>query len=188
MDGPMPAGAGVIMANHRSYLDVVFIQTETPSVFVAKASVSKWPLVSWGANALNTVWVNRSSKESRQKTRMQLKKRLEEGISVVVFPEGTTHRGPETLDFKPGMFHTVAEAELPVYAMAIEYENPRIAWVDDDLFLPHFFEIFGQRVIRVKIKFSEPMINADGDALREQTHYWINKQVLEFRKQWDASI
>ncbi len=188
LEGPKPTTAGVIMANHRSYVDVLFIDSETPVVFVAKKSVSKWPIVGWGGKALSTVWVERSSKTSRQKTREQLTQRLEEGISVVVFPEGTTHRGPETLAFKPGMFNTVASAQLPVYALAIEYENPKIAWVDDDLFLPHFFEIFGQKAIRVKLRFSQPLLHSDGTALKEQTQDWINQQLLVFRSEWDKQL
>ncbi|TXC78805.1 lysophospholipid acyltransferase family protein [Luteibaculum oceani] len=184
-EGKVPKSPGVIMANHRSYVDILLISSKIPAVFVAKASVKNWPIIGWGGNGLSTVWVNRSSKESRAETRAQLKKRLAEGKSVIIFPEGTTIRGPETLPFKPGMFHTVAKAKLPIYGLAIEYENPKIAWVDDDLFLPHFFEIFSQKSIPVKIKFSDPMVNQDGEQLRAQTQNWINDTIMGFRSEWD---
>lgn len=185
-EGVRPKSPGVIMANHRSYVDVLLISSLTPVVFVAKASVKSWPIIGWGGNGLNTVWVNRNSPESRRETRAALTQRLKEGKSVAVFPEGTTYRGPETLAFKPGMFHTVASANLPVYGLAIEYKNPKIAWVDDDLFLPHFAEIFSQKSIPVKIAFSDPIRDEDGDLLKAKTHAWINRQLFKFRANWDS--
>lgn len=186
VEGDVPSEPGIIMANHRSYFDVAIVRSLNPCVFVAKSSVRSWPIIGFGADAMRTVWVNRNSKESRQKTRAQLKQRLEEGLSVILFPEGTTTIGPDIAPYKPGMFFTVAEGEFNLYAVAIEYEDPSIAWVDKDLFVPHFFKIFGKKKIRVKVAFSQTMRNSDGEMLREEVETWTRNKVLEFRNQWDS--
>ena len=85
--GEVPTQPAIIMANHRSYVDVLALISKVPAVFVAKASVKKWPLIGWGGNALDTLWVERSDKDSRRKTRKQLKNRLEANKSVVIFPD-----------------------------------------------------------------------------------------------------
>lgn len=184
-EGSAPIEPGIIMANHRSYIDVLMIQSRTPLVFVAKSSVKSWPIIGWGGDGLHTVWVDRSSKESRKKTRAQLAARLKSGESVVVFPEGTTHKGPESLEFKPGMFFAVAKEGLPVYPLAIEYQDQDVAWIDDDLFLPHFAQTFKKPVIRVKACYGGAIVNSDGEQLRLYTHSWINQRLISTRKQWD---
>jgi 1-acyl-sn-glycerol-3-phosphate acyltransferase len=185
LQGNAPDKAGILMSNHRSYLDVILLPSDFPYTFVAKASVRKWPLIGWGASVVNTVWVNRQSKESRKETREQLQKRLEQNQSVVIFPEGTTHKGPEVLPFKPGMFHTVAQGGFPIIAAAIEYRDPDVAFVDDDLFIPHFFKVFGRASFPVKVRYSEAFYGEDGDELRKRVHSWVSEQCLQFRKEWD---
>jgi 1-acyl-sn-glycerol-3-phosphate acyltransferase len=180
-----PDAAGIIMANHRSYVDILLFPSRVPIVFVAKAEVRRWPVIGWGGNAMNTVWVARNSKESRRTTRMQLQERLKTGESVVVFPEGTTHRGPEILELRPGMFHAVAQGGFPIIAVAIEYKDPTIAFIDDDLFVWHFFKNFAKPRIEVLVKFSDPIRGSDGELLKGQVTEWLTEQVLEFRRRWD---
>jgi len=185
--GEVPTQPAIIMANHRSYVDVLALISKVPAVFVAKASVKKWPLIGWGGNALDTLWVERSDKDSRRKTRKQLKNRLEANKSVVIFPEGTTNRGPEILELKPGMFHTVADGGFTLIPLAIEYKDPNIAWVDDQTFIPHFCEQFSKPKIEMMIEFGEPIIGKDGDELQAKTAEWLSTKVLKFRASWDEA-
>lgn len=183
--GNVPENGAIIMANHRSYLDIVMIPSKTPVVFVAKASVRKWPVVGWGGDAMRTLWVERSSPESRKKTRNAIMDRLNDNLSVIIFPEGTTSVGPGVLDFKPGMFHAVAGTGLEIIPVAIEYENPNIAWVGQDTFIPHFLREFGAWQTRVKVAFGEPISGDDGEQLREKVQTWIEQHCLQFREMFD---
>ncbi len=183
--GHIPENGAIIMANHRSYLDVVMIPSKTPVVFVAKASVRKWPIVGWGGDAMRTLWVERSSQESRKKTRNAIIDRLNDNLSVIIFPEGTTSVGPKVLEFKPGMFHAVAGSGLEIIPVAIEYENPNIAWVGKDTFIPHFLREFGAWRTKVKVAFGDPVRGDDGEALRNQVQGWIESQCLKFREEFD---
>lgn len=185
-EGVVPENGAIIMANHRSYLDIVMIPSKTPVVFVAKASVRKWPVVGWGGDAMRTLWVERSSKESRKQTRRAIMERLNDNLSVIIYPEGTTSVGPKVLEFKPGMFHAVAGTGLEIIPVAIEYENPNMAWVGQDTFIPHFLREFGARCTRVKVAFGEPVRGEDGEALRREVQEWIETQCLRFRREFDA--
>jgi len=143
-------------------------------------------LVGTGGNAMRTIWVNRESKNSRQETREAMKERLAQGGSVMVFPEGTTHRGPGVLPLKPGMFYVCADGGFPIYPMAIEYEDNRIAWVDDELFIPHFIQHFGKRRIKVKVRYGDVMYNNDGEAFRQDVNDWMDNATKEMRAEWDG--
>lgn len=185
--GDVPQEPAILMANHRSYVDVLMFSSAIPVVFVAKASVRRWPIIGWGADGLRTVWVDRKSQESRRKTREQLRLRLADGKSVVIFPEGTTHRGPEILELKPGMFHTCAEGGFPIVPVAIEYEDPTISWTGKELFLPHFLQQFSKPHIHVRVKYGDPVSGSDGEQLRQQVAHWMTEQINTFRMEWDAT-
>lgn len=184
-EGNIPENGAIIMANHRSYLDIVMIPSKTPVVFVAKASVRKWPVVGWGGDAMRTLWVERSNKESRKKTREAIMERLGDNLSVIIFPEGTTSVGPKVLDFKPGMFHAISGTDLEIIPVAIEYENPNMAWVGQDTFIPHFLREFGAWRTRVKVAFGNPVRGEDGEELRRKVQSWIEAQCLRFRREFD---
>lgn len=186
-EGPVPVGAAIIMANHRSYLDVVMIPSKTAVVFVAKASVRKWPIVGWGGDGMKTIWVDRSDPESRKNTRRRIMERLSQGLSVIIFPEGTTHVGPDVLAFKPGMFHVVAGTSVPIVPVAIEYRNANMAWVGQDRFVPHFLREFGARRTEVKVGFGTPITHHDGTVLCDEVHGWIAAKAADYRRDWDRS-
>ncbi|MFN2422943.1 MAG: 1-acyl-sn-glycerol-3-phosphate acyltransferase [Cryomorphaceae bacterium] len=170
--GTIPDVQGVIMSNHRSYIDIILIPSQIPYVIVAKKQVKPWPIIGQAAVAIKTIFVDRDSAESRKRTREAIRDRLMRGIAVLIFPEGTTCRGPGVLDYKPGMFRTCASEGFPVIPVAIEFKNKDMAWIGDDTFLRHFIEAFGHWRIEVDVSMGAPLSGNDGDALRRETQEW----------------
>jgi len=186
VEGKLPDHACVLVANHRTYIDAVMVPSPHPLVFVAKAEVKKWPVVGWGGNALRTIWVDRSSAESRKATRVEVKKRIEDELSVIIFPEGTTHVGPDLMEYKMGMFKMCADGDFPICPIAMEYRHQDVAWVQDMLFIPHAFQVFRHRYIDVAVRFGEVQYGDDPVELRQSIHDWTSKACLEMRANWDA--
>ena len=182
--GNQPDKPGIIMPNHRSYLDILILPAQVPFVFVAKREVSRWPIIGWGATVVGTVYVDRKSANSRREIFEQLRNKLQHGDSVLLFPEGTTAKGPDIKPLKPSMFRVVAENPIPLYRVAIEYENPDLAWVDDDLFIPHFFRHLGRWRNRVRVHFGEPSYSDNAEALIHESTEWYNQQLAEMRHDW----
>lgn len=170
--GTIPDVQGVIMSNHRSYIDIILIPSQIPYVIVAKKQVKPWPIIGQAAVAIKTIFVDRDSAESRRRTREAIRDRLKRGISVLIFPEGTTSRGPGVLDYKPGMFRTCAAEGFPVIPVAVEFKNKEMAWIGDDTFLRHFIEAFGHWRIEVDVSIGAPLSGNDGEALRRHTQTW----------------
>ncbi|MEL6132767.1 MAG: lysophospholipid acyltransferase family protein [Bacteroidota bacterium] len=183
--GNIPEEGALLLPNHRSYLDIIHLVSIIPVCFVAKIEVSKWPLISKAARIARTIFVDRKDKNSRQQTRTQVKERLKEGVSVLVFPEGTTHKTPEIGKLHRGIFHVAAGTEVPVIPVAIEYEDPDDAWVGDDGFIEHFIRRFSiRRRTAVKIRFGEPIHEDDGDVFRERVGEWIKQNVYELQQEF----
>ena len=107
-EGQFPEKPAVLMGNHRSYVDAILFPVGFPVVYVGRVESKSWPVIGWGASLLGTIWVDRQSKDSRRATRAAVRNRLQEGMGIVIFPEGTTFKGPELLEYRPGMFYTCA--------------------------------------------------------------------------------
>jgi len=175
LHGTPPSG-GLIMANHQSYLDIWMIPKYTISVFVAKAEVRKMALVGWGASSVNTVYVDRTSKDSRRVTRDAIADRLRRGRSVIIFPEGTTHYGQEMLPLKPGMFYAAGEEDFPIIPVAIAYEDERLAWVGDEPIGKNFFRNFGRWSTTAHIHYGPPIRGNNPEEMMRQVKAWIEAE------------
>lgn len=184
-DGQTPDQPAVVMGNHRSYVDAILFPVQFPVVYVARKETKSWPIIGWGATLLGTIWVDRKSKDSRRQTRATVRQRLAEGMGVVIFPEGTTYRGPDLLEYRPGMFYTCAEEGFPIVPVALEYKDPNIAWVDKAWFIPHAFHHFGARHIDIAVRYGPVMMGEDAEALRTQVRTWTQKACLELRANLD---
>ena len=188
VEGELPENPSILMGNHRSYVDAVMIPAKTPVVFVGRVESKSWPIIGWGATLLGTIWVNRKSKESRKETRESVKQRLQDGFGIVIFPEGTTHMGPDVLEYRPSMFYISAEGGFPVTPIAIEYKDPNIAWVGQAKFIPHAWKQFGAKHIDVKVSYGPTYCLPDGGEMLEKTRAWTEKEVMRLRNEWDQQI
>ena len=121
LTGAVPEKGVLVVSNHRSYLDIVVILSQMDAAFLAE--LKAWPIFGYAAQKGNTVFVDRGDTESRARARQALADRISQGVSVVVFPEGTTFKGPGLLPFKNGIFHMAAERGIPVVPVTIIYKN-----------------------------------------------------------------
>ena len=180
--GAPPNDPHVIMGNHRSYADAVVLPVSFPVVFVARHETKSWPIIGWGATLIGTIWVKRDKKESRRATREALKERLNNGYGIVIFPEGTTAMGPELLPYHKGMFYTCAEHGFPIAPAAIEYEDPDIAWVNAEWFIPHALKHFGKRRVVVHVSFGPSFRGTDAEKLLVDVRDWTQEECLKLRE------
>jgi 1-acyl-sn-glycerol-3-phosphate acyltransferase len=179
--GTIPEYGSLLVSNHRSYMDIIAIGKYLPVTFLAKDEISRWPLIGYGCKVTNVVFVKREDGESRKASRKQISGLLEKGISIAVFPEGTSYEGPGILPFRQGVFDIAARNNFPVVPVAIEYCDPSDAWVGDDTFQRHFFDSFEKKNITIHLSFGEMHSSSNAESLREDTWNWINNKVIESR-------
>lgn len=186
--GKPPHGehGALLVSNHCSYADIVLIAANCATTFLAKKEVSRWPIIGQAATAVGTVYVDRSSPESRRASRARIHQRIHHGISITVFPEGTTTPGPSTLDFRPGTFATAVDAGVPVVPVAIAYHDPRDAWIGDDGFVGHFMSRFSRPRVRVSISFGPPLQDDDVEALRLAAQTWVRDELTRLHRALDT--
>lgn len=114
-DGELPPSA-IFVGNHASLLDInaAFAALPRPIVFLSKASVRRVPLLGVLNARVGTVFVERGNPESAREAVKQLAVNARNGLSVVVYPEGTRSGTGEVSTFRKGAFHLAAASGLPV--------------------------------------------------------------------------
>ncbi|MEO1262924.1 MAG: lysophospholipid acyltransferase family protein [Bacteroidota bacterium] len=175
-EGELPDGGPFIfIGNHRSYLDPIIALMEVEALPVAKAEVSSWPVIGYCAKVTGIMWVKRESKSSRADTIRTMKKTLEDGYSVLVYPEGTTSSQPLTQPFKKGAFRLSAELGVPIVPIAIHYENPADVWASDESFTSHFTRSYGRKNSQVKLAFGAPITGTDAKQVLDKSKTWFDQ-------------
>ena len=165
------------MPNHRSYIDIFIVAALTPAAMVGKEEIKKWPFGKLGIKVTNSILVNRSEIKSLIKTMNRIKKSVNQGIPVILFPEGGTYKGPLTNPFKKGSFQIAADANIPVIPMAIHYKDEDDAWVGNDNLLSHFFKQMGKLVTKVYINYGTPVSGSDYKLIQNETRKQIDSML-----------
>jgi 1-acyl-sn-glycerol-3-phosphate acyltransferase len=172
--------------NHNHpYFDPIVIVGHIHAYPVGKKEVESWPLIGYICKISGVVFVDRKCQDSRQKTCESIKEIINNGSSVINFPEGTTHISPTTVAFNYGSFKTATEIQSPIIPVAIDYKIIADAFVGDDTFIPHFLKCFGKWTTEIKITYFPPLYSDDAPFLLNTSKEMIDKELLRFRKDWD---
>ena len=121
---PMRDRAVLYVSNHVSWADILVIGSVAPVAFVAKREVASWPLVGITAKIQRTVFVDRTRRHQAAEAVADIVKRLKDGVSVVLFAEGTSSDGNRVLPFRSALLGAVEEAS------AHRWQHPYSADVD----------------------------------------------------------
>lgn len=93
----------IYVSNHLSYLDIPVIGSILKASFVAKKEVSSWPVFGFLSKLQQTAFIERA-RGAAVKEASALDIMLEQGKSLVIFPEGTSTDGTEVVPFKSSLF------------------------------------------------------------------------------------
>lgn len=113
--------AHVYVANHTTQIDIISCAAamRQPMRFLAKAETKKIPVFGYMVKMLG-IMVDRSNKESREKSVKYMVEELKRGNSILLYPEGTRNRTPEPLkDFKEGAFRVAVMAQAPILVQTL---------------------------------------------------------------------
>ena len=102
--------------NHTSQMDpfVLIVLSKNPIVFVGKQELAKIPIFGFFYKKV-VIMVDRSSPKSRKRVYERAKKRLQNGVSMAIFPEGLVPKEEVILaPFKNGAFSLAIEFDMPI--------------------------------------------------------------------------
>jgi 1-acyl-sn-glycerol-3-phosphate acyltransferase len=115
-----PEQAYVIASNHASAADIILLAfLDKPFRWVAKRSLYFVPLFGWQLWALGHLVIQRGSRASRTRFMQRALRTLADGLSILIFPEGTRSRTGRMRDFKPGAFILSRDSGCPVLPVVV---------------------------------------------------------------------
>ncbi len=111
----------IFIANHASHFDPPLLISTLPShpVFIAKRELGRVLFLGWVIWLAGFIFIDRGNRVQAQASLVAAAKRIHDGQSVVMFPEGTRSRDGQLLPFKPGSFKLAVEAGVPLIPVAI---------------------------------------------------------------------
>lgn len=122
----------MLVANHTSMTDVMLmlaVVKDNPFVFVGKKELVKIPVFGFFYKRV-CIMVDRSSSKSRFRVFELAQKRLHQGLSICIFPEGGVPEDESiVLDaFKDGAFRLAIEHQIPIIPMTFADNKKRFSF------------------------------------------------------------
>jgi 1-acyl-sn-glycerol-3-phosphate acyltransferase len=166
LDQVPESGPVIYMGNHQGNFDILALTLAIPRRFswLAKEELFRIPFFGGAMRRAGYIPLDRSDGRQALKSIEEAARRIREGVSVVVFPEGTRTHDGNLLPFKKGGFILATRAAVPVVPFTINGSmaiNPR-----------NRFELYQGTI---SITFAEPVRpegtgNVARDRLMVQVH------------------
>jgi 1-acyl-sn-glycerol-3-phosphate acyltransferase len=111
----------IVVSNHQSFFDIFSLLGHLPLQFrwIAKAELFRIPLLGWAMTRTGYIPIERDSPKKAYRSMLQAAEKVREGVSILIFPEGT--RSPDGLlqPFKKGVFLIALKSQAPILPVAI---------------------------------------------------------------------
>jgi 1-acyl-sn-glycerol-3-phosphate acyltransferase len=118
------------VANHTSMIDIMLMLyvTDNPFVFVGKKELAKIPLFGFFYKR-TCILVDRENPKSRREVFSRAQEKLNQGLSVCIFPEGGVPDESILLDeFKDGAFRLAIEHQISIAPMTFHDNKKRFPY------------------------------------------------------------
>lgn len=170
----------MFVANHTSMTDIMLMLSavSNPFVFVGKKELAKIPLFGFFYKR-TCIMVDRGNSKSRSEVFKRAEKRLHQGLSVCIFPEGGVPDDDSIVldEFKDGAFRLAIEHQIPIVPMTFPDNKKRLPYP--------LFSGGGPGLMRVKIHHFFETKNKTADykkQLKEEVRSVILKQLHDYTK------
>lgn len=170
----------MLVANHTSMTDIMLmlVVSKNPFVFVGKKELVKIPIFGFFYKR-TSIMVDRNSSKSRFEVFQRAQSRLNQGLSICIFPEGGVPEDETVLldEFKDGAFRLAIEHQIPIVPMTFPDNKERFSF--------SFFS-GSPGIMRAKVhKFvsTEGLTLEDKKTLKDKIRQIIYHQLLQFKKQ-----
>lgn len=149
----IPDGPVLFVPNHLSIFDVVILYPlmNRPVSFISKIELKKVPFLAQWMVLIKAVFLDRNNIKQAIEIIKGAVDDINNGTSVIVFPEGTRSKTGEVLEFKEGTFKIATRTDCPVIPVAISNTDKIL------------HSGFGIHTAYVTIQFGDPIITKDLD-------------------------
>ena len=121
----------MLVANHTSMTDIMLmlVVMKSPFVFVGKKELARIPLFGYFYKR-TCILVDRGNQRSRKEVFDRAQKRLSEGTSICIFPEGGVPDDRSLIldTFKDGAFRLAIDHQIPIVPIVFHDNKKRFSY------------------------------------------------------------
>jgi len=170
----------MFIANHTSMTDIMLMLSvvKNPFVFVGKKELVKIPLFGFFYKR-TCILVDRDSPKSRLAVYERAQNRINQGLSICIFPEGKVPDDESVVldEFHNGAFNLAIDHKLPIVPITFGDNKER-----------HSYTFFSGSPGKMRVKISrfietEHKVHHDKKEVREEARTIIYNQLLAFEAQ-----
>lgn len=121
-----PSRSYIYMSNHQSNFDIPVLLAHLPVQFrwLAKAELFKIPIFSRAMRGAGYVRIDRFNRESAIQSIKEAAAKMKDGVSVMIFPEGTRSHDGSIRPFKKGGFVMAVDTGVPIVPVILQGTLP----------------------------------------------------------------
>ncbi|MDO9150452.1 MAG: lysophospholipid acyltransferase family protein [Methylotenera sp.] len=169
----LPSTPSIILAKHQSAWETLAFQAIFPTqVYVLKRELLWIPIFGWGLAMSSPIAIDRSAgREALKKLVAKGKARLEKGLWVVIFPEGTRKAPGERGKYHIGGAWLASHTQTQVVPVA---HNAGEFWAKNS---------FIKKPGVIQIHIGQPIQTTDvkTDVLNSQVEHWIESEMATLK-------
>lgn len=178
----------IVVSNHISWVDIFSLDSAVASRFVAKAEISNWPIFGKIAQAIGTLFINRSSKRAILQINTAIQESLQRKEVVALFAEGTTTFGNSLLPLKSNFLAPAVKVGAVVQPMVLVYTSEgipttKVAFCGDVTLMRSLWNVVSAKDVVVTAHFLKP-IDTKGLDRHEVGKICEERMRAELKKIW----
>ena len=114
-------GPYIFMSNHQGFYDIFALLGHLPYQFkwLAKKELFSVPFLGWTMAAVGYIRIDREGTRDTVKAMNEAAQKIQDGMSVVIFPEGSRSPDGSIQPFKKGGFTLAIKSKVPIVPIAI---------------------------------------------------------------------
>lgn len=112
----------IVVSNHQSIYDILVLYgwIGVDLKWVIKKEVRRIPVIGFAAEKGGNIFIDRSNPRAAYESLQQARKKIMNGTSIIILPEGTRSRTGDLGEFKRGAFWLARELKLPILPVTIK--------------------------------------------------------------------
>jgi 1-acyl-sn-glycerol-3-phosphate acyltransferase len=124
-----PLRSYIYMSNHQSNFDIPVLLAHLPVQFrwLAKEELFKIPIFSRAMRGAGYVRIDRFNREAAIESLKEAAAKMKNGVSIMIFPEGTRSRDGNIRPFKKGGFVMAVDTGVPIVPVIVQGTWPIMA-------------------------------------------------------------
>jgi 1-acyl-sn-glycerol-3-phosphate acyltransferase len=121
LENVQPGKSYILVSNHQSNFDIFALLGYLPFQFrwTAKAELFRIPFLGWSMTRIGYIPIERESPKKAYRSMIHAAEKIKQGVSVMIFPEGTRSPDGNLQPFKKGVFIIALKSHAPIVPITI---------------------------------------------------------------------